>query len=264
MGLVAATERPAKASVHAAARRVRNGRDNFIGRTLGGARARPIEKGGDAIRRGVDATNRRRKLMDGMSTGPVASKYFPICLGLAVVAAAALAYGLWNAKLDAEGPNKLIVPMQVDQLGEAQLFFDRGAGIREEDSDKVTIEPSDTLVELSFSIPRVPIREVRFDPFNGAGKFTLGQPRVETVSGRFVAKFPMTAIVARHQIAQLQQVDKMVVGATEPGANDPMLTFALGAPLRVGSPRIPWPEGVLLIVFGVMAWRTRPKTAAAA
>lgn len=194
-----------------------------------------------------------------MATALFSTKMYPLWIGCALLSAGALGYGIWQAKVDSAGPNRLIVPFQVEQPGEAQLFYDRGAGIREEDSQKLPTAPSDALVELTFSIPRVPIREIRFDPFDGAGKFVLGQPRVETASGRFVAKFPLTAIVARHQIARLEHIDKQVKGETEPKANDPMLTFELGSPLRVGEPRIPWPEGALLLLFAFFAWVSRPE-----
>ncbi len=187
------------------------------------------------------------------------TKAYPVWIGCAVLAAAVTGYGVWQAKVDADGPNRLIVPIQVGQKDVAQLFYDRGAGLREEDSDKESLVPSSALVEIAFSVPRVPLREVRFDPLMGAGKFVLGRPRLESASGRFVAKFPLTAIMPRHQIARLERLGGQVVGETEPQANDPMLTFELGGPLRVGSPRIPWPEGVLLIVFAYFAWLTRPQ-----
>ena len=80
----------------------------------------------------------------------------------------------------------------------------------------------------------------------------LGQPRLETASGRFVAKFPLTAVQPANQIAEMRLEGNVWAGATTPEANDPQLVFALGAPLRVGAPRLPWIEGV--VFFAVLAW----------
>lgn len=193
------------------------------------------------------------RIMSGIS-----KKIYYIALLGVVGSVVALAYGIWAAWADAEGPNRLIVPYRVDQPGIAQLFYDRGLGIREADSEKRQVFPGPGLTEVVFPVPRLPLREVRFDPFSRAGKFTLGRPRLETASGRFVAKFPITAIVARHQIAGLQVKGLEVSGETTADADDPQLTFALGSPLRVGSPRVPWPEGLVLLFFVYLAWRFHP------
>ena len=193
-----------------------------------------------------------------MATRLFSTKVYPYWIGGAVLAAVALGYAIWQAKLEREGPNELIVPFQTEQRDIAQLYFDRGFGLREQDSVKVPVMPSTGLVELAFPVPRVPLREVRFDPLMSAGKFVVGRPRLETATGRVVAKFPMTAIVARHQIARLTPVGQRIEGETVAAANDPMLTFELGGPLRVGAPRIPWPEVVALLVLAGLAWRSRP------
>jgi hypothetical protein len=95
------------------------------------------------------------------------------------------------------------------------------------------------------------------------GQFWLGQPRLESASGRFIAKFPITAIIPVKQIADLHLEGRTWVGTTIPGATDPQVTFELGSPLRVGYPRVPWIETLLVIVFGVAAWKFRRNATAA-
>ena len=119
--------------------------------------------------------------------------------------------------------------------------------------------PSAELEDVAFPVPRVPLREVRFDPFIGAGRFAIGQPRLESASGRFIAKFPLAAVVPRFQIVEFIRDGKQWVGETVPGANDPQLTFGLGAPLRVGKPRVPWIEGLVTAAVAVVALRLKSR-----
>lgn len=174
---------------------------------------------------------------------------------LLLAAAAALAYGAWSAVVDSAGPNRLIVPVMVDHTARVELFYDTGSGFRPEDSANEILPAIDQLQEVSFPVPRVPLRALRFDPMDGAGKFTVGQPRLETASGRFIAKFPMTALAPINQIAEFKVDGKRWIATTTPAANDPQMAFNLGGPLKVGSPRIPWIEGVLMLVTMYLVWR---------
>ncbi len=176
---------------------------------------------------------------------------------LFVAALLALAYGIWAAIADDAGPNRLIVPIKVDHVAKVALFYDQGAGLRPEDSVSAEVGPADDVEEIVFPVPRVPLLEVRFHPMPDTGQFTVGQPRLESASGRFIAKFPITAIVPYKQIAEMHLEGKRWVGTTVPAATDPQLTFELGAPLRVGNPRVPWIEAALTVIFGVLLWKTR-------
>jgi hypothetical protein len=183
------------------------------------------------------------------------------------VAAAGLAlgYGIWAARADAVGPNQLVVPFWTDHATIVRVYYDRGQGLSEADSANVSVGSSAGMKEISFPLPLVPLREVRFDPAEETGQFKVGQPRLESASGRFVAKFPMTAIVPRNQIAEFRRDGDLWVGTITPEANDPQLTFALGAPLRVSRPHSLWPQWVVLVIVALAAWRMkRPDEAAKA
>jgi len=186
---------------------------------------------------------------------------FKISLALLVVALLAMVYGAWAAVADDAGPNRLIVPIKVDHAAKAELFYDQGAGLRPEDSASADVVPADDLKEYVFPVPRVPLLEIKFHPMPDTGQFWVGQPRLESASGRFIAKFPITAIVPFKQIAEIHLESRTWVGTTIPGATDPQLTFELGAPLRVGHPRVPWIETLLVIVFAVATWKFRKKPA---
>jgi hypothetical protein len=144
-----------------------------------------------------------------------------------------------NVARDALGPNRLIVPMRASQIADAQLFYDRGNGIRAEDCTTVAVTPSLNLKEVIFPVPRIAIRELRFDPMPGAGVVEVAAPRLETATGRLLGAFPLSAVVARNQIASLAKRGDRVVVETTPDSNDPQLTFGLGAPLRVGTTHFP-------------------------
>lgn len=178
-------------------------------------------------------------------------------LPLLAAALLALSYGIWAAVADDAGPNRLIVPLKVDHVAKVELFYDQGAGLRPEDSVSVEMGPADDVEEIVFPVPRVPLLEVRFHPMPDTGQFTVGQPRLESASGRFIAKFPITAIVPYKQIAEMHLEGKRWVGTTVPAATDPQLTFELGAPLRVGNPRVPWIEAAASLILGVWVWKTR-------
>lgn len=188
-----------------------------------------------------------------------------IAYGLACVAlmaaSLALAWGIFTAWRDWRGPNRLIVPLCVDRPATAQLFYDRGQGIRAEDCASVPLPGGGTaLHELAFPVPREAIRELRFDPMIAVGEFAIGAPRLESASGRVIAKFPLTAVVPRQQIAGWRREGDRWSGTTEAEANDPQLTFGMGGPLRVGNIRIPWIELMAVLAAGaVREWLRRRK-----
>lgn len=185
---------------------------------------------------------------------------FAVCLLVSVLLGIALLVGMLAAVRDGRGPNRLIVPLRLSQPADAQVFFDRGSGIRAEDCATSRAPGGSAAADVAFGLPRVPIRELRLDPMPFAGTFEVGAPRLESASGRVIARFPLSAVVARHQIAELRRQGATWKGTTVAEANDPQLTLELGAPLRVGKPRIPWPEAVALglVASAAIALRRHP------
>lgn len=174
-------------------------------------------------------------------------------LRLALIAAVlVLLYKAWQAVLEESGADQFVVPLQVTQAGEAQLFFDTGAGFSERDSVRRTIEPTKGLTEVAFPVVRATLREVRFDPLPAAGEFRIGAPRLESPLGRVLVKIPIEAIVARNEIAGLRRDGDALAGKTVPGATDPQLTFALTAPLAAGQARLPWIEAGAVVVLAAL------------
>jgi len=182
------------------------------------------------------------------------------CLVLLILCLAAVRVLIraYVAVHDWHGPNTLVVPLRAEHTVNAQLFYDKGLGIREEDSAVAEVIGGAPLRDLRFAVPRVPLRELRFDPLPSAGRFWIGTPRLENASGRIIARFSLVAIVPRYQIAGLQREGDVLAGETLPDANDPQLTIGLGAPLRVGELRWPWKNvGILLLLTFATNWLRR-------
>ncbi|HWA86133.1 MAG TPA: hypothetical protein VG710_07930 [Opitutus sp.] len=172
---------------------------------------------------------------------------------LALVAAVlVLLYDSWRAVVEDSGSNELRVPFRSSRDGEAEVFYDTGAGLRQEDSVKLATTASKKTQELAFPVPRVPLREIRFDPFTGAGDFRIGAPRLVSAIGRVLARFPLTAIKPRNEVGPLRREGDEWIGSTVAGAQDPQLTFALSAPTPVGRVRLPWIEAAVVAVLAVI------------
>ena len=145
-----------------------------------------------------------------------------------VVAGIVFGIGAITVIRDLVGPNRLIVPMSAEPASTAQLFYDRGVGIRAEDCANAWVPAGPALHDVVFHVPRMPLRQLRLDPLRGEGSFAIGAPRLESATGLLVAQFPITAVVGLHQIAEMRREGDHWIGRTDEGANDPQLTLGLG------------------------------------
>ncbi len=161
-----------------------------------------------------------------------------------------------RAREDAAGPNVLRIPVRIEQDVEAHLYYDVGQGLWAGHVEIQHLEGSPDWRVLSFPLPREPIRALRFDPMLTPGMFGVKAPWLESKTGRIIAKFPVTAVTPRHQIAGWRQVEQGYEAITWADADDAQVQFGLGWPLRVGEPRWPWPEavglGVLIVALGLL------------
>lgn len=184
------------------------------------------------------------------------SARFRFLASLALAGASiALVYGAWNACVGLIEPARVIIPLQVDQTTQAQLYFDRGDGLREADSSVRTIEPDRALAELEFPITGERLRAFRFDPMTTSGAFTLGQPRLVDSRGKRIAIFSLEEISATNEISQLKVVNQTLFGTTTAGATDPQLAIRFQGPLRVSTARIPWPEAAAVFLLVLLLRR---------
>lgn len=164
------------------------------------------------------------------------------------------------AREDLAGPNQLRVPVKIEQDVEAHLYYDVGEGLWAGHVEIQQLEGSPEWRVLSFPLPRVPIKALRFDPMLTPGIFEIKAPWLESKTGRVVAKFPLSALEARHQIAGWNQLGDRFHAITWADADDAQVQFGLGWPLRVGEPRWPWIEGVMwgLMIIGLILLSRHP------
>jgi len=145
--------------------------------------------------------------------------------------------------------------MKVDRVAEAQLYFDRGHGLREADSVVRRVEPDRDLADVDFPLPHGCVRELRFDPMTASGAFTLGPPRLMDSRGRLITKFSLGAISPGNEIAQLRVESQRLVSATTTGATDPQLTIHFAGQLCIKEVRWPWPEATLVFLIVLLTRR---------
>jgi hypothetical protein len=156
-----------------------------------------------------------------------------------------------------------VIPLKVDQPAQAQLYFDRGDGLREQDSSVRAVGPGQKLVEVGFPVPRACLTKLRFDPLTASGAFSIGQPRFEDSSGRVIATIPLSEISALHEIADLRTQNGNLVGVTVAGATDPQLELKLKGPLCIGPILLPWIEAMVVTALVLLIRRFTGTTARA-
>src|SRR5882672_8903484 len=129
------------------------------------------------------------------------------------------------------------VQLQSSTPGFAQLFYDIGSGVREQDSARVQIAQSDVPATYRFRLPRGVYRALRFDPIDREGVVTFSAARIFDAQQKLVKHIAVSQFQAVQQISSFQIDDDSVQMVTVPHANDPMLAVVLDAPLFLGVDR---------------------------
>ncbi len=116
----------------------------------------------------------------------------------------------------------------------AQLYFDTGHGYSESDSISVRVlsHSLSSFQTLVFRLPADNIGSLRFDPLVTSGTVTIKNISVRQ-SGHLLLTIPPADIVPFHQIVSRTEFPTEVVLSTEPGGNDPGVTFRLHRRLRL-------------------------------
>jgi hypothetical protein len=138
----------------------------------------------------------------------------------------------------------LVVEIQSDASGVAQLFFDVGNGITERDSVAVPVGASNNFQTLRFLLPRRTIHALRLDPINTSATITLRRTRIIDAAGDPLLEFRGKDVAAVQQLTNRIDSADVVQFTTVPSANDPILSLALTEPLQADK----WTSGRLLRV----------------
>lgn len=123
--------------------------------------------------------------------------------------------------------------------GTAQLFYDIGQGIREEDSSRVVVRKSDTLQLYHFPLPAGRYRSFRFDPLDKEGKVLLSGAKIIDSAGVTIRELPAAQIIPLQQIQIFNLVGEAAHIETTSDANDPMLQIRFDTPLVLSLPGQP-------------------------
>lgn len=107
----------------------------------------------------------------------------------------------------------------------AQVFYDTGNGLSEDESQTQTLEAGDTFQSLKFPLPPRPIRLLRFDPLTGPGRVVLRKATLINYNGSAEQVLPLESLRATNDIASMQLKAEGLVTETTPNTNDPQTVF---------------------------------------
>ena len=170
------------------------------------------------------------------------------------VAAHALAslacFELWTS------PPVLLVQMSSTVYSRAQVYYDAGSNMSEDQSSSTPVRPSDTLREYRLPLPNKVIKYLRFDPLTCPGTIVIGRIDVLRSDGATAHSFPYTRIKGT---LGFDEVGETVLGLryhVRSDSYDPELVLELDAPLDLTSRRLGsaffWRLALVnLAVFGV-------------
>jgi hypothetical protein len=153
-------------------------------------------------------------------------------IGLALLMAAlvATAIAVWPRARPAA--YHFEVTMRASLAGNAQLYYDAGAGMNEADSVRLPAEGGDRDVDYKFPLPVGTYSFLRFDPTDRPGNvMVLSQLRIVTRTGQLVRTIEPMQVKASQQIERLKPGPASVSFTTSSTAADPILTVGLGEDL---------------------------------
>lgn len=116
----------------------------------------------------------------------------------------------------------------------AQLYFDTGKGLNENESLTFKVSKSQIFRTLKFALPEASIDYLRFDPMKKEGIFELKSIRIVDEKSRTIQKINLDRVKPLHQIERYQVENNIAVGITTKNANDPMLYFDIRYPIEAG------------------------------
>jgi hypothetical protein len=120
---------------------------------------------------------------------------------------------------------RLEIDLQVNNPTTTQLFWDVGAGINEEDSQRAHHQGHPNLQTLRFTLPAGPVQALRYDPLDLPGEVRIQGIRVVDWSSRTLTVLPLDSFEIGRQIAGLERSADRLVVTTTPDADDPILYF---------------------------------------
>jgi hypothetical protein len=113
---------------------------------------------------------------------------------------------------------------------DAQIFYDIGRGLNEDDSNVLPIEGGETFQTLRFLLPDRPIHLLRFDPLTEGGRVVLQGAFLFRGRGRGES-LPLETLQPTNEIASTRFTSEGLVIETVPQAHDPQTIFEAKYPI---------------------------------
>ena len=131
----------------------------------------------------------------------------------------------------------------------AQVFYDLGQGLNENDSVRIQIPGTEIIRDYRFKLPNKLIYGLRFDPLNTGGRVKIDDILVTDVVGKVLQRLDWRQLKPGNQIQSLIILAKEAEITVPENANDPQLALPLKEPLNfVGA--LPFPLwGMLLKII---------------
>ena len=114
----------------------------------------------------------------------------------------------------------------------AQLYYDTGKGLNEQESIAVNVSNGNSFQILQFNLPTDTIYYLRFDPIRGEGAFEIKNVKIGDSALQTIQKIDLHSIEQLQQIEQFEIKNEIACGFTTRNGNDPMLYFNLDYPIR--------------------------------
>lgn len=120
---------------------------------------------------------------------------------------------------------RLEIDVRTDRTSPAQLFWNTGRGITEEQSARSAYRDVSRLEILSFPLPTAPLVGLRFDPLDHPGSVVVQGLRIVDDAARTLAVIPLGTLRAVQQIGQVERGSDGLEFKMVPDATDPILEF---------------------------------------
>ncbi len=126
------------------------------------------------------------------------------------------------------------VTVTSSQRGVAQLFYDIGNGIREEDSAHALVDGGGATQTLHFDLPAGRYAALRFDPLDRPSDMTVANATIMDTAGTVVKTFTATDFVADQQITEIKPLNsrQLHLELAKDG-NDPITHLKLSEPMNL-------------------------------
>ena len=182
-----------------------------------------------------------------------------------VIALVSFGWRCWSEYEDAKSLF-LQVAMSSSVNGTAQVYYDLGQGMNENQTRQMHISHGEALRQYRFKLPNKKMYRLRFDPMMTGGKVRIGDIKVTDAYGGVLHAIPLREMTTGNQIKEINYKNDGAEIIVPDGANDPQIIIHLKEPLnfedKLPFPLRQWlwsliPEAVLYILLTFVFILTR-------